>query len=104
MGFDAGKELRFDPFTGSQMIVSGRVPETLLTEAIRRREFAAIVLTSDVERSLDRPRRKAAPPPEGQPRLFGWWTRRTLEAVRESYEPFDPGRRRYGYFYFPRRP
>jgi hypothetical protein len=100
MGFDAGKEFLFDPFGGSLSMVSGRVPESLLVDPIRRREFGAIVLTSPVERLLPRDRGDA--PVQGPPRLRGWWTRRVLEAVRENYDRYDPGRRRFGCFYFPK--
>lgn len=100
LGYDAGKELLFDPFTGSLSIVTGRVPEAVLVDPIRRREFGAIVLTSAVETLLPRaagPRQREAPP-----RLRGWWTRGALEAVRENYDAYDPGRRRFGYFYLPK--
>lgn len=100
MGFDAGKEFLFDPFGGSLSMVSGRVPESLLLDPIRRREFSAIVLTSPVERLL--PRTQGDSASAGPPRLRGWWTRRVLEAVRENYDPYDPKRRHFGYFYFPK--
>lgn len=100
LGFDAGKEFLFDPFGGSLSMVSGRVPESLLLDPIRHREFGAIVLTSPVERLL--PRSRPGATTQGPPRLRGWWTRNVLEAVRENYDPYDPGRRRFGYFYFPK--
>jgi hypothetical protein len=100
LGFDAGKEFLFDPFTGSLAMVSGRVPESLLLDPIRRREFGAIVLTLPVEKLL--PRSRGDPSPDGRPRLRGWWTRNVLETLRENYDPYDPGRRRFGYFYYPK--
>jgi hypothetical protein len=99
LGYDAGKELLYDPFTGSLGIVTGRVPEAVLVDPIRRGEFGAIVLTSALETLLPR----AAPRPrDGPPRLRGWWTRGALEAIRENYAPLDPDRRRFGYFYLPK--
>jgi hypothetical protein len=100
LGYDAGKELLFDPFTGSLAIVSGRVPEAVLVDPIRRRAFGAIVLTSAVETRMRRgPETR---PREAPPRLSGWWTRGALEAIRENYDEHDPGRRRFGYFYLPK--
>jgi hypothetical protein len=102
LGFEAGKEFLFDPFSGSQMILSGRLPESLLTDRLRRKEFAAVVLTSrDVEESRRRLLRTGRHSPGGPPRRMGWWTRGTLEAVRDSYALHAPGRRRYAFFYFP---
>jgi hypothetical protein len=100
LGYDAGKELLFDPFTGSLGIVSGRVPEAVLVDPIRRRAFGAIVLTSAVETRMRRA--PEARPREAPPRLNGWWTRGALEAIRENYDEHDPGRRRFGYFYLPK--
>jgi hypothetical protein len=99
LGYDAGKELQFDPFTGSLGIVTGRVPEAVLVDPIRRREFGAIVLTSAVETLLPR---AGTRPRDAPPRLRGWWTRGALEAIRENYDAHDPGRRRFGYFYLPK--
>jgi hypothetical protein len=102
LGFDAGKELRFDPFIGSQMILSGRLPESFLTGAVERQEFAVIVLTTrDVEESRRRPRRAGHRPADEPPTRAGWWTRRLIEAVRDHYTLHDPGRRRYAFFYLP---
>jgi hypothetical protein len=100
MGYDAGKEFLFDPFGGSLAMVSGRAPESLLLDPIRRREFGAIVLTSPLSRWPARSGAGAAT--QAPPRLRGWWTRNVLEAVRENYDPYDPGRRRFGHFYFPK--
>jgi hypothetical protein len=102
LGFDAGKEFLFDPFSGSQMILSGRLPESLLTDRLRRKEFAAVVLTSrDVEESRRRLLRTGRHSPDGPPQRMGWWTRGTLEAVRDHYALHAPDRRRYAFFYFP---
>lgn len=103
LGFDAGKELRFDPFIGSQMILSGRLPESILTGAIERQEFAAIVLTTrDVEESRQRLERTGRRPSNGgPPTRAGWWTRHTIDAIRDHYTLHDPGRRRYAFFYLP---
>ena len=100
LGFDAGKEFLFDPFTGSLSVVSGRVPESVLLDPIRRRAFGAIVLRAPIETLLRRPRGDVSR--DAPARLRGWWTRNALEAVRENYDPYDPGRRRFGYFYLPR--
>jgi len=100
LGFDAGKDLLFDPFAGSLAIVSGRVAESVLLDPIRRRDLAAIVLTSPIEALL--PRSRAGAGPDGVPRLRGWWTQNALKAIRENYDPYDPGRRRYGHFYLPK--
>lgn len=100
LGFDAGKDLLFDPFAGSLAIVSGRVAESVLLDPIRRRDLAAIVLTSPIEALL--PRSRAGAGPDGVPRLRGWWTQNALKAIQENYDPYDPGRRRYGYFYLPK--
>jgi hypothetical protein len=102
LGFDAGKEFLFDPFSGSQMILSGRLPESILTDRLRRKEFAAVVLTSrDVEEARRRLERRGRPATAGPPRRVGWWTRGTLEAVRDHYVLHAPDRRRYAFFYFP---
>jgi hypothetical protein len=76
------------------------VPEAVLVDPIRRRAFGAIVLTSAVETRMRRA--LEARPREAPPRLSGWWTRGTLEAIRENYDEHDPGRRRFGYFYLPK--
>ena len=104
LGFDAGKDFLFDPFIGSQMIMSGRLPESFLTEPIRRQRFAVIVLTSRaVETSRRRLQHTGQRGSDGPPRLVGWWTRRTIESIRDHYALYDPARRRYAYFYLPTR-
>jgi hypothetical protein len=105
LGFDAGKDFLFDPFCGSQMILSGRLPESILTDRIRRKEFTSIVLTSrSVEESRRRLLRTGRHSSGGPPQRLGWWTRGTLHAVRDHYALHAPDRRRYAFFYFPGQP
>ncbi len=115
LGFAAGKEFLFDPFAGSQMIASGRVPERVLTDRIRERYFGAIVLSFDLEEMLGRIDRATLA--SLKPGTLGVrWTGGTLKAASENYKLLDgppryyllnhrlldPRHPRY-YFYLPRR-
>ncbi|HEX2386381.1 MAG TPA: hypothetical protein VHL99_07450, partial [Candidatus Binatia bacterium] len=52
LAYDAGKEFLLEPFNAAQLIAVGRIPESILTDPIRRREFAAIVLEADLQAAL----------------------------------------------------
>jgi hypothetical protein len=94
LAYDAGKEFLVEPFNAAQMMLMGRVPETILTTPIRRREFAAIVLDGDVQDALC-----------GAPSLVfatrARWTPGTLRAIAENYRPLD-GEAAPFHFYVPR--
>jgi hypothetical protein len=82
LGFDAGKDLFFDPFSGSLMIASGRVPEETLTGAITQQQFSVIVTTSDLEERVRNQRRANAH--VVQPAAY--FNGGILEAISENYE------------------
>lgn len=94
LGYDAGKEFLVEPFNVAQMIVMGRIPEAILTDAIGRHEFGAIVLDADLDEALC-----------GASYLsftaLTRWTPRTLRSIAENYQPLD-GERSPFYFYVPR--
>lgn len=94
LAYDAGKEFLLEPFNAAQLMVIGRVPETILTTPIRRREFAAIVLEADLQDALC------------GARWLGFttltrWTPDVLRAIADNYRPLD-GEVAPFYFYVPR--
>jgi hypothetical protein len=101
LGFDAGKEFLYEPFGAAQMMISGRIRETILTDAIRRKTFGAIVL----EFNLDDAVCKLNGPAGTEPRLKHGsrqrWTDNTLRTAGEHYQLLDRERFPY-YFYVPR--
>jgi hypothetical protein len=92
----AGKEFLFDPFLGSQMIVSGRLPESLLSDAVRARRFAAIVLYFDLHKEL------ASGRSGSMTMLNIRWPRAILQVMAENYELVDPQHPTRYFWYFPR--
>jgi hypothetical protein len=87
LGFAAGKDFQFDPFMGGQLIATGRLPERVLTDRIRRKYFGAIVLSTNLD----------------EERMTGVWPRSVIDAIGGSYELLEVDRPRYGYFYVPRK-
>jgi hypothetical protein len=92
LGFEAGKELLVDPFNVAQMIVSGRMPEEILTDPIRTKYFSAIILTFDVEKKLA----------DRSQSISERWTNNTLITIRDHYKLFTPEDPHQHYFYVPR--
>ena len=87
LGFDAGKEFLYEPFNAAQEMAAGRMPESILTDAIARRQFGAIVLESDLDAALC----GANLAPGDADRLkfttLTRWTPDSLKAVALNYEP-----------------
>ena len=103
LGFDAGKELLFESFDGSQQIVSGRIPERILTDPIHEKYFGAIVLNFDLEKRLSRFSKATIDPLKPKTTLTERWTDNTLKAISDNYELLDPKRPRYHFLYLPRK-
>ena len=104
LGFAAGKELLFEPFNGTLLIVSGRIPERILLDPIRQKYFAAIVLNVDIEQKLRIINRREIDPLK--PRLPSWgdkWTDNTFRAIRDNYELLDLNGHKFRFFYVPRK-
>jgi hypothetical protein len=85
LGFEAGKEFVFDPFAGPQLMVAGRLPESVLVDPIRARRFAAIVLTADQKRRLQKLLDEKSAPDAVSTALYQRWTRNALRAVAARY-------------------
>ncbi|HEX9445106.1 MAG TPA: hypothetical protein VGA73_13355 [Candidatus Binatia bacterium] len=103
LGFDAGKEFLYEPFNAAQQMTAGRMRESILTDAIERREFGAIVLEADLDAALCGA--GLAPGEAGRLKFTTKtrWTPNALKAVALNYEPL--GRERFPYyFYVPLRP
>ena len=94
LGYDAGKEFLLDPINSAQMIVMGRIRETLVTDAIEQRRFGAIVLDADLDDALCGARYLAFT-------TLTRWTPRTLAAIAENYRRLENGRSPR-FFYVPR--
>ena len=98
LGFDSGKEFLFAPFDGTELILTGRVPERTLTDRIRDGEFSLIALSIDLTdalRMID-----ASKASSREPRKTGdWWTDNTLIAISKRYRLLN---HRYSYVYVPR--
>jgi hypothetical protein len=99
LGFDAGKEFLLDPFSAAQMMVYGRIPEKLLTDAIREKKFGAVALEFDLGAKMCRLLRSASE--KAKLSVSSRWTDNTLRAVDEYYEALEGERFPY-YFYVPR--
>ncbi len=84
LGFDAGKEFLFDPFIGTDLIWSRRIPERVLTDAIREQKFGAIVF----EVSLDKEE---------------LWTHNIIKAIKDNYELLNLRYHSPYFFYTPRK-
>jgi len=102
LGFEAGKEFMFDPFNGSQMIVSRRVPETVLTDRIREKYFGAIVLIFDVDKMVRLLSKEKIDPLKPETKFTDRWTYNTLKNISENYELLDSKSSKY-FFYLPRK-
>ena len=102
LGFAAGKELLFEPFNGTLLIVSGRIPERILLDPIRQKYFAAIILNSDLEQRLRTLNHRENDPLK--PRIISpLWTDNTLRAIGDNYELLDPNGHKFRFFYIPRK-
>jgi hypothetical protein len=101
LGFDAGKEFLYDPFGASQLMVSGRIREMILTDAIRRKIFGAIVLKFNLDDAVCKLRERAVDERKPSATVRERWTDNTLEAIGEHYDLLGPGQFR-NYFYVPR--
>jgi hypothetical protein len=96
LGYDAEKEFLLDPINSAQMIVMGRIRETLVTDAIEQRRFGAIVLDADLEDALCGARYLAFT-------TLTRWTPRTLAAIAENYGRLElENGRSPRFFYVPR--
>lgn len=101
LGFDAGKEFLYEPFNAAQQMAGGRMPESILTDAIARKEFGAIVLEADLDAALCG---ENLSPGQGQKLDFttrSRWTENSLRAVALNYQPLAEENFPY-YFYVPR--
>jgi Dolichyl-phosphate-mannose-protein mannosyltransferase len=94
LGYDAGKEFLLDPINTAQLIVMGRVRESLVTDAIKQRQFAAVVLNADLERALCGSRYLSLT-------MLRRWSPGSLAAIAENYRRLEnDGSPRF--FYVPR--
>jgi hypothetical protein len=102
LGYDAGKESLFTSFDGAMLILSGRIPETLIVEPIQQQRFCAIVL----ERSFPLQRLDAlgALPMTSRPSrtVTERWTDNSLRAIREHYSLLESPAASYYYFFVPK--
>jgi hypothetical protein len=94
LGHDAGKEVLADPINSAQMIAMGRIRESLLTDAIKGRQFGAIVLDADLDDALCGARYLTYT-------TLTRWTPGTLAAVAENYRRLQTDRSPR-FFYVPR--
>jgi hypothetical protein len=104
LGFDAGKPFLFDPFNGTQLMVAGRLPEQLITDALQARCFAAVALYADLS---PRVRQLAPAAPESSKAtasIDDRWTDNVLRILNEQYALVEPGRSRWAYIYAPQGP
>jgi hypothetical protein len=100
LGFDAGKDFLFDPFNGSQLMASGRIPENMITDPIEKKVFGAIILSFNVEKKYHQKmiNKDYVFPPSTT--IFEQWTDNTLRAISKHYELVN--RPSNFYFYLPR--
>jgi hypothetical protein len=94
LGYDAGKEILVDPINSAQMITMGRIRESLLTDAIKGRQFGAIVLDADLDDALCGARYLSFT-------TLTRWTPGTLAAIAENYQRLQ-AERSPRFFYVPR--
>jgi len=100
VGFDAGKDFVFDPFWGTELILTGHMPERVITDPIRAKRFSLISLSFDVDRVLAQRGGAGSPAPRPARTLKAGWTDNTLLAISENYRLLD---HRFSYIYAPRR-
>lgn len=100
VGFDAGKDFLFDPFWGTELILTGHLPERVLTDPIRAKNFSVIALSFDVDRALGRSGRAGILAPGPSRTRAAGWTDNALLAISENYRLVD---HRFSYLYVPRR-
>ena len=101
MGFDAGKECVYEPFGAAQLMVSGRMRERILTDAIRDRSFGAIVLSFNIDEMLCILRERGVDEQKPSATLRERWTDNTLKVIGEHYELLGPSQFR-NFVYVPR--
>lgn len=99
LGFDAGKEFLYDPFNTAVMMAAGRIPEGLLVDRIRARDFSVVVLNYDLDDMVA----ALAPVTDGKPAISGSdrWTDHTLLALKQNYRKLSQDRLRRAFFYVP---
>lgn len=103
LGYHAGKPFLFDPFLGSQMIVSGRLSHRLLDDAIQNHCFAAIALYLDFPPAAARvDSGSPISPLRPTTRFTELWTDHTLKTIYENYRPVRFDRQHLYYFYVPK--
>ncbi len=94
LAFDAGKALVFDPFFGYQLMLAGRLPESMLTDRIQQRFFGVIVLSFDLHELLADLRNSRALPRASWTTVsrttWTWLTDNTMLSIEENYEPLNP--------------
>ena len=100
IGFDAGKDFLFDPFWGTELILTGHIPERVLTEPIRAKRFSSISLSFDIDRVLARRGASLTPAPRPARTLAAGWTDNALLTISENYRLLG---HRFSYVYVPRR-
>jgi hypothetical protein len=102
LGFHAGKEQLFDPFSGSQMMVYGRVTEEILTGRIREKYFSAIVLDLETQKALRELKNVQVDPLKPKITLGERWTDNTLQDIADNYESMELKGPGHYVFYVPR--
>jgi hypothetical protein len=102
LGFDAGKEFLLEPFNAAQMMASGRIRESILTDAIRLKKFTAVVFEFDLRDAVCSLNGTEAERRNMRVTTRDRWTANTLKTVDRYYEPLDKERFPY-YFYVPRK-
>jgi hypothetical protein len=89
LGFSAGKECLFDPFSVSQMMASGRIREELLIDRMRTQYFTVIVLLSNLDEAIGKIQNKDDKNKyvaKAKTTATQRWTDNTLKAIGEYYE------------------
>ena len=104
LGFQAGKEFLFDPFAASQLIVDGRIKEQSLVSRIREKDFGAIVLARDLDKTIGKLNGVAVDPSHPKTTASDRWTDLTLLTIRDNYQRLDFDQPSRFFFYIPRRP
>src|SRR5262249_41389428 len=102
LGFDAGKEYLFDAFASAQLMVSGNIPEQILTNRIREKYFNVIVLNPGAQKKLSELKKIQVDPLRPKASLTERWTDNTLQVIIDNYELMDLKRPNRYFFYLPR--
>jgi hypothetical protein len=104
IGFDSRKPFLFDPCAGSMLIVSGRIPEKILTDPIRKRYFGAIVLDFNLDKKLSNLNEKniSSEPKNSTMTIWIRWTDNILKTISDNYKLYDLKRPSNYFFYLPK--